>query len=319
MYKKKNLKHELIINSKSKNYIVTIAIGSKLYLNWKTYCLKSWNLYCKKNKLGLIVIRQNLINKKNKYWKKPTWQKMLIGNYLSNEKIIIKNICYLDTDILINPEAPNIFDFHKTDKISIVSDNKKLPYDLTFVRKKLSFFRNKFYSKRYPLNSSLFMSVKEKYKYHGMRPQNDYFCAGVFVFNSKKFSHKMYDWFFNYKKNIKSITGDGDQTHLNYEVFKTKKINYLNYKFQALWPYEMALNYSYLYQFKKQKNYLLKYSIKECLYNNYFLHFAGSWYEGKMWKIKNIIDKKDQKTNKDLSIYLKKKIISKPVGRVIPK
>ena len=143
------------------------------------------------------------------------------------------------------------------------------------------FFRNKYYSKKYPLDSSLFMSVKEKYRFHKFKPQKDYFCAGLIMFNLKAFSNTMKKWFFKYNKDQITLTGGGDEPIMNFEIFNTKKVNILNYKFQALWFYEMADKYSFLYNLKDKKNQLVKFCIEEALMNNYFLHFPGSWYEGK--------------------------------------
>ena len=128
-----------------KNYLVTIAIGKKSLDEWTKYakplCLK----YCKKYSLGLIVIVDDLIDKKDLFWKKATWQKMLIGSYLKSSGLKIRNICILDVDILINPNSPNIFKHHDEKKISLVSQVYNLPYDLNFIRKRISFNRNKFY------------------------------------------------------------------------------------------------------------------------------------------------------------------------------
>ena len=61
-------KYEIILKSGSKNnYLFTIAIGQKYLKAWKTYSLNNWVHYCKKNSLGLIVITDHLISKKNKY------------------------------------------------------------------------------------------------------------------------------------------------------------------------------------------------------------------------------------------------------------
>ena len=111
---------------------------------------------------------------------------MLIGNYLLKEKINVTNVCYLDTDILINPFAPNIFSYHKNNKISLISESLNMPFDLEYVRKKVSFYRNQYYSKKYPLDSSIFMDIKNKYLFHNLEPQKDYACAGVIIFNLKK-------------------------------------------------------------------------------------------------------------------------------------
>ena len=100
---------------------------------------------------------------------------MLLADSLITFNEKVTDIFYLDKDILINPNSPNIFDFHKRNQISVVSETYNLPFDLYRTKKKVSFFRNKYYSKKYPLDSSLFMSVKEKYRFHKFKPQNDYF------------------------------------------------------------------------------------------------------------------------------------------------
>ena len=161
------------------------------------------------------------------------------------------------------------------------------------------------------------MSVKEKYRFHKFKPQKDYFCAGLIMFNLKAFSNTMKKWFYKYNKDQITLTGGGDEPIMNFEIFNTKKVNILNYKFQALWFYEMADKYSFLYNLKDKKNQLVKFCIEEALMNNYFLHFPGSWYEGKMWKIKNIFKYKI-KTNSKLNSYIKRKSKGKPVGRIIP-
>ncbi len=309
--------YKILIKSKSQKYLVTIAIGSRVYQEWNIYALPLWKKYCKKNSIGLIVFDKNIIDKKNFYWKKPTWQKMLLADSLITFNEKVTDICYLDTDILINPNSPNIFDFHKRNKISVVSETYNLPFDLYRTKKKVSFFRNKYYSKKYPLDSSLFMSVKEKYRFHKFKPQKDYFCAGLIMFNLKAFSNTMKKWFFKYNKDQITLTGGGDEPIMNFEIFNTKKVNILNYKFQALWFYEMADKYSFLYNLKDKKNQLVKFCIEEALMNNYFLHFPGSWYEGKMWKIKNILINKI-KTNSKLNSYIKRKSKGKPAGRIIP-
>ena len=68
---------------------------------------------------------------------------------------------------------------------------------------------------------------------------------------------------------------------MNFKIFNTK-VNILNYKFQALWFYEMD-KYSFLYNLK-DKNQLVKFCIEEVLMNNY-LHFL-KLNEGKCGKLR---------------------------------
>ena len=61
-------------------------------------------------------------------------------------------------------------------------------------------------------------------------------------------------------------------------------------------------------------------SIISCLQNNYFLHFAGSWYESDMWKnaeLKRIYFK--SKILKELIKFHKTKMTGKPKGMLKPK
>ena len=314
---KKNYK--IILKSKKKNYLVTIAIGKKYYKSWEKYSSETWIKYCKRHSLGLIVFTDHLISKKNKLWKKPTWQKFLIGFFVKNflYKLNIKNICYLDTDILINPYAPNIFDSYNNKKIAVVSIRTGMPYPFLEVRKKIAFLRRSFYSKKYPLDSSLFISLKNLYKFHNMKVQKNEACAGLFVFNVKSHSEKFYDWFFKYNKDIKTITNGGDQTHFNFHVQNEKLDQWIDYRFQALWNYEMAWYYPYLYEKRSCTNLNKKNAIEATLFKNYFLHFAGSWPESDMWKTKNIL--KDKKLLKNYNFYfnyLKKKVLGKPKGQI---
>lgn len=306
------------LDSKSQNFLCTLVIGKKYFCNFKKFTFKYFYNYCKKNDIGIIAITDHLISKNSKNWKKPHWQK-LIAPYLIKKKYKkIKNLCMIDSDILINEHSPNIFNFHKTNSISVVSVRYNMPYEWKNVTKKISFLRNRFYDKNYPLDSALHISLKDLYKFHNFKIQNDEFCAGLYVLSERYFKD-FYDFFFKFDNNVKSITNGGEQTHFNYFVQKNYKINLLDYKFQALWIYEMSYYYPFLY-FKKLRN--KKTFIANCisasLMNNYFLHFAGSWYESEMWKNKKINSLFDRKLLDNYHKFKTKKMIGKPLGRIIP-
>ena len=87
----------------------------------------------------------------------------------------------------------------------------------------------------------------------------------------------MKNWFYKYKKNTNTLTGGGEEPIFNYEIFKTGKTKILDYKFQALWLYEIANKFPFLYEYKNQKNMIIKKCVQASLEDNYFLHFAGKW------------------------------------------
>ncbi len=301
---------------KNQNVICTIATN-KYFLNFRKYALKSWMLYAKKYNLGVIVFFKNI--DQSKIAKKSTWQKYLIGDFVSkNISKKIKNILYLDSDILINPNSPNIFKYHNNKKISVTSAHKNLPYPLQDVLKRVSFFRRKYYSKKYPLDSSIFFTPEQKYKFHNFKIFDDFYCAGMFIFNCKNFNSflkkKLYE---KYSKNFRSLTG-GDQPSFNFEVNNFGRVKKLDYKFQAIWLYEMAWKYPFLYRHQNKK--YIKECISTSLMENYFLHFAGPWLESDMLKAGSYpYDKKSYKEAKILEIYNKKKVKPKTYGLIKPK
>ena len=121
----------------------------------------------------------------------------------------------------------------------------------------------------------------------------------------------MKSWFYLYDKNVKSITSGGIQTHFSYHVLNCRKFQWLDYKFQAHWIYELANNYPFLY--KANDKDLMKECLMACLMNNYFVHCAGSWHEGKMWK--NVLfTKKNKFFFENLNKFFKKKVTGKPKG-----
>lgn len=303
-----------------KNYLVTIAIGERYYKKWEFAALPLWEEYCSKNDIGIIVFHQDLIPKDYFAWKKATWQKLMIGTVLKENKINISNICYLDTDILINPYAPNLFDKYDNKTIALVSIKKDIPQSLDETLRRESFLRNFHYDNKFPLDSALFKSIDELFRFHNLETQDNFFCAGFFVFNLENHSNFMKKIFDKYPSDIKSITDGGDQTHLNYEFLKYGNISWLNYRFQAIWVYEMAWKYPFLYNFGRNNEELIRECIEASLYQNYFLHFAGSWYESDMWEVGKFFENESKKKElRNYYDYFNTPVTGKAVGIVKPK
>ena len=298
----------------SNNYIATVAIGEKHSKEFQTYILPSWVMYCEKYDLGLVVFESDLIDKSHYKWKKSNWHRLLMGSKL--KKLNANNVCYLDTDILINPLSPNVFDFHDDEKISVVSQTK-LPFEHSKVLRKIAFFRNRYLSSDYPLDSALFISREGFYKYHKFPVQQDVFCSGFFIFNVSLFSDIMEKWFFKYPSDVETITNGGDEPVLNYEFQNHGKIKWLDYKFQALWLYEMSEKYPFLYQ-DMENTKLVKKCIQASLQQNYFLHFAGKW-EGGVYKDSTILDDNFLLELQAFNEYLKNPVSGKPLGTIHPK
>ena len=300
--------------------LATIAIGEQYLQPFMKYAYHTWEMYCRRHDLGLILFDDHLISPDHPKWKKANWQKYLIPSAIVDTGLTVENVCYLDTDILISPLAPNIFDPFDSKKIGLISLRTGLPYPHLELCRRLAFARNRYYSTEYPLDSSLFITLNDIYALIGVSQQKDYACAGVFVFNLKEQRSFFRDFFFDFDSSVLSPTSGGDQTHFNYLVQSNDLQQWLDYRFQAQWTYEIAWKYPFLYSKYRDDRALICECIEASLFSNYFLHFAGSWYESEMWEQVKVLD-----TPKSLAMfdafneYMKNAVYGKPLGAIKPK
>jgi hypothetical protein len=304
----------------TKNYIATIAIGEEYFTAWEKFCKINWLKYCQRYDIGLIIFSEDLISKDHEKWKKPTWQKLLIGEKILSCSTDAELICYVDTDVLISPLADNIFEKYEGEKFGLISKRKNLPFDLNHTLRRVAHLRHNYYSNSYPLDSALFITIKDLYITHNLTPQPDEACMGVILFNIKYHAEIMSKWFNLYDRNTPSITNGGDQTHLNYLIQAYEHPQWLPYRFQALWVYEMATYYPFLYHVENKSSlFLIKKCIEATLIRNSFLHFAGSWPESEMWKFD--LGYQGSETEAELmkfSKYMEVQVSGKPVGFIKP-
>jgi hypothetical protein len=304
---------EIISSQKSKKAIVTFAIGGTFESHWRDYSLPSLQEYCRHHNLGLYL--QNVSLDQQKIKKKITWQKLLLPTELKKHFKYIEEFCYIDTDVLVNKDAPSVFTF-ASGALSLVSQFRDLPFNLNLVKRRIAFYRHNYLSQEYPLDSSLFMTTKQIYEFHNLEPQLDYACAGFFMGNIEEHSDRLSDIYFKYPAEISTLSDGGDEPILNYEFQKQFKITWLPYQFQALWLYEMAAFYPFLYQEIENQELILK-CVETSLHNNIFLHFAGGWNESSMISVAKKIPLRNQ-IYTDFYNYLKTPVTGKPVGRILP-
>lgn len=310
----------LIDPGETGNVIATVAIGKPCFSAWMEYAFPTWKRYCERHDLGLIAFDDHLVPEDSKIWKKPTWQKLLVGQHVRREFPDIVNVCNLDTDILINYTAPNVFDSYDPDTIGLVSLRSNLPYPHDQVLRRLAFLRNRHYDKDYPLDSALFISLDRLYGMHGLPRQEDETCTGFIMFNVSNHSDIMSEWFGKYDRHLISITGGGEQTHVNYEMQNWGKISWLDYRFQAQWTYEMAWKYPFLYRAGPGQEELVRECIEASLFTNYFLHFAGAWHESEMWTAVGVLDRAESREAfEGFREYEQVPLTGEPVGAIKPK
>lgn len=87
--------------------LVTLVIGEDYKREFYKYSWHSFIDYCDKYEIDLKMLIESLDKSKRAECRSPAWQKLLI---LSQEWLAsYKQIVWVDSDIVIHPEAPNIF------------------------------------------------------------------------------------------------------------------------------------------------------------------------------------------------------------------
>ena len=67
------------------------------------------------------------------------------------------------------------------------------------------------------------------------------------MFNISKFSKFFEKIFLSIEKKFYKYDKE-DEPIFNYEVLKSKKVNWIDYKFNVLWLYEISCRYPFLYK-----------------------------------------------------------------------
>lgn len=300
--------------------LATIAIGEQYLEPFMKYAYHTWEMYCRRHDLGLILFDDHLIDKADPQWKNPYWQKFLIGESLAKSEPRINSVCCLDTDILISPLAPNIFLSLDESKVGLVSLRKNLSYPYEESLRRMAFLRNRFYDSAYPLDSSLFISLDGLYEMVGLETQYDEACSGVFIFNCRHHSQLFTGYFGSFDRSVMDRDGGGEQIFLNHLVQSKEIVQWIDYRFQAMWTYEMANKYPFLYSDHQNDLPLMKQCIEASLFTNFFLHFAGSWHEGKMWEQVKVLDNPETLAMfAAFADYMKMPVTGKPKGAIKPK
>ncbi len=295
---------ELIRGTSSKAIFITV-LGKKFQTLFKKYCLDSFKKYCKKHNLGLIVLNDLIVEKQNllpPFDKNPNLHRLLIPKEIKRLYPRYKYLADIDADCLPTSIARNIFDYakfknEKEKKIYLVSPRPS-NFSKEMIGKRLSLLRREYLNKKFPLDSILSGSEEDIKKIFKLRFKGPLATIGTFVAPSKVLIEC-------YEKIISKIIKNSKtyiylQNYTN-ETFRTfAKIFWLPYEFQAIWDYEVAINYPFLMK-KINNNYLLKTCIDATMSKVDMLHFAGSWPPNDVFK-----DRILKQNNKDISKYYKK-------------
>jgi ATP-binding cassette subfamily F protein uup len=92
-----------------------------------------------------------------------SWFKLLLPELIAQQIPQIERIALIDTDIIVNLAAPNLFDATPEGCVGVIPEFSADPRRDVESKKRVAFLRNKYYSNSYPLDSLLFASAEQVY------------------------------------------------------------------------------------------------------------------------------------------------------------
>jgi hypothetical protein len=284
-----------------KKAIVTLAIGKPYEAMFDRYCRSLWSLYAKKHGFDLIVITDHLDTSSRAQSRTPAWQKCLIFQDPRVQQY--DQVVWIDTDILINPNSPDVTLGVPLDKIGVV-DEAATPSrdDLKLYVDRFQDYFNPGLSKT-SSNSvvvpSHAMIEYLKYAFNPSAYYNDFGLAGKFesivqtgvivlspTYHRELLEHVYYDY------EDKGPEWNYEQRPLGYEILTQNQEVWLSTKFNMTWVILKAIMYPFLDASTTLNEKILKKLgkdyraelISKCMtatfLSNYFLHYAGGKVSG---------------------------------------
>jgi hypothetical protein len=298
-------------------WIGTLAIGDSYLKTYERYVLPFALDYCNRYNLGLVALVDDASANFSPEIasKKKTWQKLLIPQALFSYLGRDVEVAYYDADILLNPFGKNVFDYSNKSSLGLTRQSSGIPYDDHACRRLISFYRNKYYSKDYPLDSAIFMSTEQIYRYHKLPIYDDYSCAGFFVCHDSSTANGLSKIYEKYISSVGGLTEGGDEPFVNHEFRNFFNIFYLDYEFQAIWTLEMASRYRHLFEHPSPSSDSV-HCISSLLLSVTALHFAGYWPDAQLYKDERIYAKVNEEINHDFFKYRQEPVWAVPHGRI---
>ncbi len=218
--------------------IVTLALGDRYLSNWKKYCRPGWRRYADRHHYDLIWIETALDKTDRASARSPSWQKCLILSQDWSQKY--DQIVWLDSDIMINPGAPDIGIGCPDIWVGAVEDK----FDRMLLNRIYRLWPEDQVVKNY--------SARQYYENYGLAPDikdsagiltgmvDRTFNAGVLVLSPKYHRELLEHVYFDYEEKP-----DGErkwhmeQRPLSYEVVKAGLVAWLDPRFNVnLWSEE---------------------------------------------------------------------------------
>jgi hypothetical protein len=263
----------------TERWLLTTAIGGDYFDRWSATVREFWEDYASRHQLGIAVVVGDLFVSGEPELN-GSWQKMLAPRALRDLLGHDVRCALIDTDLLMAGNARCVFDAVPRGHIGVVSQERALPFPVERLRRRIALLRRTFVDPEFPLTSILNAEPRQLFEWSGLPPFDDYFCAGMFVVDTCAHADVLAGWYRDAPKDDRyEQVGSWEEVWLNFCVQSRDDVAWLDYSWHALWIYEVAALYPFLYADACPSE-VVQWCLASSLLRNDFVHLAGRWESG---------------------------------------
>ncbi len=260
----------------SHQWLLTTAIGGNYFDQWNRYVKPYWDMYAAEHGLGIAVVVDDLFTDDEPRLH-GAWQKLLAPRALRDLLGREVRCALLDTDLFVSPGARNVFEEMPMGKIGVVSEVRGLPKPVAEIQNRVALLRKRFIDGNFPLNSLLNATPDQVFKWAGLPPMSDYFCSGMVIVDTQTHAVALAEAYRDRPNTEHYASIDwGEEVWLNYFVQSRDDVVWLDYEWHALWLFEVATYYPFLYATTNSEE-IAGWCLASSLMRNQFVHLAGRW------------------------------------------
>jgi hypothetical protein len=267
--------------------LVTIAIGNEYLESWRKYSEPGWRRYAEKYHYDIICIDKPLDNSERARKRSPAWQKCLVLSHDFSSRY--QRIVWVDADILINERAtPDILKYASPEKVGAVEEFSYSHQAGTLPRQLLD------RAYKYWENAVINYTAREFYTNWGLAGFDSVVQTGVLVFSPQHHRELLEKVYYKYEEKG-GAEWNYEMRPLSYELMKAGVVQWMDPRFNHMWPYSLFLYYPFLVEERNTANLVgrlhrrfarlvgarsLKDVRRKCLTatfcSSYFFHLGGS-------------------------------------------
>lgn len=236
--------------------IVTLVVGQKYRDLWHSIARPSWEHYASRHGYQLIVFERLFDESRTGLQRSPSWQKLLTLRHAGLQQF--DQVLWLDSDIIINPQAPCAVSQVPLEKVGAVTDQALLSHPSLAT----AFARNNGWGAGPAALSRQFYASNSL-----PAPAGYHLNGGVWVASPGRHG-ELFEYI--YRTHQERPHSYFEQAAFSSEVIGRGLHHFLDPRFNALWlEYRVAF-----YPFLSQVQAMHPLCIAIALRNAFFLHFA---------------------------------------------